>query len=320
MAGRVGALIGAKPLAIAAGLTSVCLVGLVCFLALFGALLGGQASGQVACVVSPQGERAIPAELRPLYRQASAHYRLGGRGEWVLAAINSIESGFGTNLGPSSAGAYGWMQFMPATWAAYGVDADGDGSRDPADPDDAIYAAGRYLAASGAPGDWYRALFAYNHADWYVQQVLALADSYQGACTLTVEAGPVELGELNFADTTGAWGGSRKFVLALAELGRRAGCVSTSEKRERKYTASGGISDHWQGSSDSYAVDINSATCTLDYPGGEADRTTRAIAAALDLPGHTGTLTMVRGAYRFQLIWQAADHYDHVHLGARRIG
>ena len=72
-----------------------------------------------------------------------------GRGPSVLAAINKIETGFGQNLGPSSAGAYGWMQFMPATWAAYGVDADRDGGRDPADPDDAIHAAARYLRASG---------------------------------------------------------------------------------------------------------------------------------------------------------------------------
>ena len=130
----------------------------------------------------------------------------------VLAAINKIESGFGQNLGPSSAGAYGWMQFMPATWAAYGVDADGDGRRDPADPDDAIHAAARYLRASGAPRDWYRAVFAYNHADWYVREVLAQADQYQGACTLTLDAGPIELGELDFTDTTGAWGGSQKFA------------------------------------------------------------------------------------------------------------
>jgi len=308
-----------RPLAAASALAAVALAGLVCFLALFGALLGGQASGQVACAVSPEGERAIPAELRPVYRQASVRYRLGTRGEWVLAGINSIESGFGENLGPSSAGAYGWMQFMPATWAAYGVDADGDGQRDPADPEDAIHAAARYLSASGAPRDWHRALFAYNHADWYVRQVLALADSYQGACTLTLDSGPVELGELDFTDTAGSWGGSRKFALALAGLGERHGCFPTSEKRERKYTASGGISDHWVGQADAYAVDINSASCTMDYPGGDADRTARAIALALDLPTRTGTVNAVRGAYRFQLIWQDDDHYDHVHLGVARI-
>ena len=310
--------VGAKLAALA--LVGLGLVALLCFLALFGALLGGQAQGQVACSLSAPGRAEIPAELVPNYETASRRYRLGGRGVPILAAINKIESDFGRNQGPSSAGAVGWMQFMPSTWAAYGVDADGDGSRDPADPDDAIHAAARYLSASGAPGDWYRAIFAYNHADWYVEQVLARADTYQGACTLTVDTGSVELGELDFGDASGAWGGSKKFALALAALGRRYGCVSISEKRERQYTSSGGISDHWVGSLEAYAVDIDSSTCTMDYPGGEADRTARAIAAALDMPSHTGVVNAIRGAYRFQLLWQVAEHYDHVHIGARQIG
>ncbi len=295
------------------------LLALVSFLALFGALLGAPASGQVACQTSPAGTTAIPAQLRPIYAEAGARYRLGARGPSVLAAINAIESDFGRNLGPSSAGAYGWMQFMPATWAAYGIDADGDGRRDPADPDDAIHGAARYLHASGAPGDWYRAVFSYNHADWYVQEVLDLADRYRGPCTLALGGGPVELEDLDFTDTSGAWGGARKFARALAHLGGRYGCVPTSEKRERKYTDSGGISDHWVGSTDAYAVDIDSAGCTMTYPGGEADLTARAIAAALDLPAHTGIVNAVRGRYRFQLLWQAAGHYDHVHIGVRRI-
>jgi Transglycosylase SLT domain len=316
----LGGPVGVKLAAVAAALVGLCFVALLCFLALFGALLGGQAQGQVACSLSAPGRAEIPAELVPIYESATRRYGLGERGIPVLAAINKVETGFGRNQGPSSAGAVGWMQFLPSTWAAYGADADGDGSRDPADPDDAIHAAARYLSASGAPGDWYRAVFAYNHADWYVQDVLAQADAYQGACTLTVETGPVDLGELDFDDTSGAWGGSRKFALALEGLGKRYGCVSTSEKRERQYTSSGGISDHWVGSTDAYAVDIDSATCTMDYPGGEADRTARAIAAALGMPSHTGVVNVVRGAYRFQLLWQTAEHYDHVHIGARRIG
>jgi hypothetical protein len=70
------------------------------------------------------------------------------------------------------------MQFMPETWAGYGVDANGDGVADPYDPEDAIFAAANYLRASGAPGDWYNAIFAYNHADWYVADVLADAQCF----------------------------------------------------------------------------------------------------------------------------------------------
>ena len=96
----------------------------------------------------------------------------------MLAAINGIETAFGTNLNVSSAGAIGWMQFMPETWAGYGVDANGDGVTDPYNPEDAIFAAASYLSASGVPADTYNAVFAYNHADWYVAEVLANAACY----------------------------------------------------------------------------------------------------------------------------------------------
>jgi murein DD-endopeptidase MepM/ murein hydrolase activator NlpD len=114
----------------------------------------------------------IPPFLLPIYQAAGMQY--GVRWE-VLAAINEIETDYGRNLNISSAGALGWMQFMPATWDAYGVDANGDGEKDPFNPVDAIFAAARYLRAAGADTDLYQAIFAYNHADWYVESVLMRA-------------------------------------------------------------------------------------------------------------------------------------------------
>jgi hypothetical protein len=310
----------AKVWLVLAGVAVVCALALFVFLAFLGALAGGQASGAtLSCGVSGTGKAEIPARLVAVYQAASSRYRLGERGVSILAAINKIETAFGQNQGPSSAGARGWMQFMPATWAAYGVDADGDGRRDPADPEDAIHAAARYLRASGAPKSWYRAIYAYNHADWYVRKVEAQAEAFQGACTSTADPA-VYLGDLNWNDTAGAWAGSRKFAKALAGLGKRYGCIATSEKRPRKYTASGNISDHWVGARRSYAVDIDSGSCTMGYPGGEADRTARAIAAAAGLPRHTGTVSTTRGSYRIQLLWQTGGHYDHVHVGVQRVG
>jgi cell wall-associated NlpC family hydrolase len=121
---------------------------------------------------------AVPPQLIPIYQGASAQYGLGSQGPAILAGINAVETAFGTNLGPSSAGAEGWMQFMPSTWTTYGVDANGDGVADPNNPEDAIYAAARYLAAAGMPADTYGAIYAYNHADWYVSEVLADAGCY----------------------------------------------------------------------------------------------------------------------------------------------
>ena len=96
----------------------------------------------------------------------------------VLASINRIETAFGTNLNVSSAGAMGWMQFIPSSWQAYGVDANEDGRKDPYNPVDAICAAARYLKAAGADEDLRHAIFAYNHADWYVDEVLLYANQY----------------------------------------------------------------------------------------------------------------------------------------------
>jgi murein DD-endopeptidase MepM/ murein hydrolase activator NlpD len=117
-------------------------------------------------------------ELQSLWHRAGAAYGVPWQ---VLAAINKIESNFGRNMGPSSAGAVGWMQFMPDTWLRWGVDANGDGVADPWNADDAIFAAGRYLAASNGATDIRAAVFSYNHADWYVNEVLALAQTFGSA-------------------------------------------------------------------------------------------------------------------------------------------
>jgi hypothetical protein len=114
----------------------------------------------------------VPPFLLSIYQAAGIEY--GVRWE-VLAAINEIESDYGRNLNVSSAGAVGWMQFLPSTWRAYGVDANEDGRKDPYNPVDAIFAAARYLAAAGYERDVRAAIFAYNHADWYVDSVLLRA-------------------------------------------------------------------------------------------------------------------------------------------------
>ncbi|UTI65795.1 lytic murein transglycosylase [Paraconexibacter antarcticus] len=114
----------------------------------------------------------IPPFLLSIYQAAGTQY--GIRWE-VLAAINEIETDYGRNLSTSSAGAVGWMQFLPATFKQYGVDANDDGSKDPYNPVDAIFSAARYLKAAGGDKDIRKAIFAYNHADWYVDSVLMRA-------------------------------------------------------------------------------------------------------------------------------------------------
>jgi hypothetical protein len=119
-----------------------------------------------------------PKYLVRIYKAAARRYGL----PWpVLAAINYVETGYGADVNYSSAGAMGWMQFMPGTWREYGEAIDIRGhvmahiAANPWNPRDAIFSAARYLVANGAHQDLPKAIFAYNHATWYVQEVLSVA-------------------------------------------------------------------------------------------------------------------------------------------------
>jgi hypothetical protein len=126
----------------------------------------------------------IPAQIKNLYVAAANKYQM----PWtLLAGIGMEESRHGRNNTTSSAGALGLMQFMPATWASMGVDGNGDGRADIRDDADSIYSAANYLTKSGVtkgPGGVRAAIFIYNHADWYVGDVLYYAQAYGGGTVL----------------------------------------------------------------------------------------------------------------------------------------
>ncbi|HWF50200.1 MAG TPA: lytic murein transglycosylase [Solirubrobacteraceae bacterium] len=110
-----------------------------------------------------------PSYLIPIYQAAARRYHLPWQ---VLAAINGIETDYGRNVSASSAGAIGWMQFMPATWSEYAVSVGGKGAPSPYDPRAAIFAAAHLLAANGGAQHLRQAIYAYNHASWYVDAVV----------------------------------------------------------------------------------------------------------------------------------------------------
>ena len=114
----------------------------------------------------------IPLFLLPIYKAAAVQYGVPWQ---ILAAINEIETDYGTDLSVSTAGAVGWMQFEPSTWLQYGVDALNAGYADPYNPVDAIFAAARYLRAAGAATNLRDAILAYNHSEEYVESVLLRA-------------------------------------------------------------------------------------------------------------------------------------------------
>jgi hypothetical protein len=136
--------------------------------------------------VSALAQREIPPLYLHLYQQAAMRYDL----DWaILAGIGKVECDHGRDPAPScthegavnSAGAGGPMQFLASTFSEYGVDAEGNGVLDRWNPADAIYSAANYLHAAGAPGDYRKAIFAYNHAEWYVDEVEHWASLYRGS-------------------------------------------------------------------------------------------------------------------------------------------
>jgi murein DD-endopeptidase MepM/ murein hydrolase activator NlpD len=198
---------------LAAKLTT--LLGPLCVLllavtALFGPPTPEATGGPLRYGASAFALRDIPADYLRHYQDAEQRYGV----EWaILAGIGKVESDHGrlhapgVTSGQNSHGCCaGPMQFFtnramtggqPTTWDSYGVDANGDGRKDPYDPADAIHAAGNYLKALGAERDVRQALFGYNHAWWYVDQVEAWARRYRGALTEPPAAGlPDDVGQL----------------------------------------------------------------------------------------------------------------------------
>ncbi len=162
-------------------------------LAVLAAVIGGatplapsaEAIGSDAPVSALASREIAPGTLH-LYQLAAQRYGL----DWaILAGIGKVECNHGRDPDPSCsregsvnyAGAGGPMQFIATTWARYGVDGNGDGLADRWNPADAIFSAANYLHASGAPGDYRRALFAYNAANWYVADVERWADRYRSS-------------------------------------------------------------------------------------------------------------------------------------------
>jgi len=132
----------------------------------------------------------IPNELIPVFKAAGEKYEI----PWtVLAAIAYKESSFNPNaVGPYlpdyNTSAVGMMQFLPETFSEYGVDGNGDGIISPFDPSDAVYTAAHYLSSNynlykkqgySDTDALRKAIWNYNHAWWYVDQVMSIAEKYK---------------------------------------------------------------------------------------------------------------------------------------------
>jgi hypothetical protein len=182
----------------ATSIAAATLLSLLAFVGLFAASAPPAPEvNSINCTTSGPHD-GVPAEYFPWLTEAAARYHLGPRGADVVAAIHYVESDWDrsplSGVAPGThnhMGAEGPGQFLEASWAAYGVDADGDGVKDAYSVPDSVFATARLLHADGAPRDWPDAIFDYNHAWWYVHKVLAKAASLRLAAPCTTVADPL---------------------------------------------------------------------------------------------------------------------------------
>ena len=219
----------------------------------------------------------VPVFLLPIYQAAGIQY--GVRWE-ILAAINEIETDYGRNLNVSSAGALGWMQFIPSSWRAYGVDANKDGKKDPYNPVDAIFAAGRYLKAAGYEKDVRRSIFAYNHADWYVDSVMLRARLIAGVpADLVGSLTGLTEGRFPVAARARYAKGTRRRVELFARRG--APVVAVNDAEVRKLTADSIVLQDVYGNRYRYGG-LGEVARVYPVPKGDIDPKLRAVARRAD--------------------------------------
>jgi Transglycosylase SLT domain len=206
--------------------------------------LGGSLSGVPSFFID---SFSIPPFLLPIYQAAGAAYGIPWQ---VLAAINEVETDYGRDLNVSSAGAEGWMQFLPSEWAQYGVDVNNSGFQDPYNPADAIFAAARYLRDAGGVTDIRAAVFAYNHSQAYVNSVLLRArllggtpPELLGAITGLTEARFPVYAASHYGDGFPTTGGASPHTVAGTTIYSQDGApvIAVQDGRIEQITRSGAL-------------------------------------------------------------------------------
>jgi hypothetical protein len=272
---------------------------------------------------SQQALDDIPADLLPVYKGAAASCGM----RWtVLASVGKIETDHGRSTAPgvrsgaNPAGAMGPMQFLAGTWAAYGVDANDDSTIDVYDPVDAIWGAARYLCANGAgdPAGLRSAIWSYHHADWYVDNVLAVAVGYEatlvgGADARLLADNPnLSLTGTARQDLLAGYVDQRVVDFLAWAVSRHTISVSVLRSGHSKFVAgTSRVSDHWYGR----GVDIHAVDGELVAEDSTASRAF-ALEASVLMAGRPDEIGLPWSdlANRPE-VFSDSDHLTHLHFG-----
>ena len=291
-------------------------------------LSGDQANAEVPGVPSELALADIPSDLLPVYQEAA---QATCDMPWaVLAAVGKVETDHGRSRlpgvqsGANFAGARGPMQFLAGTWAAYGVDGDGDGVSDAYNNLDAIWGAANYLCASGAgdPARLRGAIWAYNHADWYVDKVLAQAAAYEAAPVVGTGDARALARHPNLSLTPRARQDlldgviDQRVIDFLAwAVERHTISVSVLKAGHSKFVAgTDRISNHWHGR----GVDIYAIDGQLVSRNSSASRAFAIEALALAPPGRAAEIGLPWADLAAEPgVFTDRSHQGHLHFGWR---
>ena len=139
--------------------------------------------------------------------------------------------------------------------------------------------------------------------------------------SLGIGYGGVDSRQITRGGEGGDWGGSMPRALQFLGWAKQSGYQPNtsgrwlSQKRSRQRTASGGVSDHWSGSGISYALDLGVPNVA------EGDKLLGNIMRYFGQPSYKGGswLNINRGGYRYQIGWRTPGHYDHIHVGVKKL-
>jgi hypothetical protein len=283
---------------------------------------------ELVCAPADDSRVAIPEAYKSAFQDAAGRYELGQSGVWALAAVARVESNFGKGMSARDLASRGPLGITDDNWERYAVDGDADGKVKRSSPADAAATLARIIWAAG---DLRAGLFEHNHAEWYVEAVLADAEAMKGTCQEKTVAysvalpGPtnapinwrnVELSnQLEMVDIQSGAIDARIINLIGAISQQHTITISALRSDHGKYTSSGNVSNHYYGRAMDIAA-IDGVPCTNVSPDGPCGTIARQLGA---LPAGQEPTELI---YCWDPDGPAnpngfaqADHCDHIHVG-----